>query len=241
MSGGMPAPITMRPIFLFLLLAGPLLAALPRFTSGETRTHLIELYSSEGCSSCPPAEAWLGGLRNEAGLWRDFVPVAFHVVYWDRLGWRDRFANRDFTARQYAYAKDWAAEGVYTPAFVLNGAEWRPGGKAPAASAEKVGVLAVDYFPDGICRVKFAGEGEVYVAILGGGITSPVRAGENAGRTLTHEFLALGLASASLERGSAEIKLPIPAVVGVGRHALAVWVTRPGHLVPVQATGGWLD
>src|SRR6187401_2558536 len=60
-------------------------------TSGSARASLLELYTSEGCSSCPPAEAWLSSLKDEPRLWRDFVPMAFHVDYWDRLGWRDPF------------------------------------------------------------------------------------------------------------------------------------------------------
>ena len=88
---------------LFLLFVGlPILlsAAEPRrFTSGSNQVHLIELFSSEGCSSCPPAEQWLGGLREAPGLWRDFVPVAFHVDYWDRLGWRDRFSSPSYSER----------------------------------------------------------------------------------------------------------------------------------------------
>lgn len=61
------------------------------FSSGEQPVPLVELFTSEGCSSCPPAEHWLGELREEEGLWRDFVPVAWHVNYWDRLGWPDKF------------------------------------------------------------------------------------------------------------------------------------------------------
>src|SRR6267154_5087398 len=125
----MRAPISMRLMFLLVLLAAPLAAAPRHFTSGEGRTHLLELYTSEGCSSCPPAEAWLGDLRDAPGLWRDFVPVAFHVVYWDQLGWRDRFASKEYTARQYAYSAAWGSDTVYTPGFVLDGAEWRRSGK----------------------------------------------------------------------------------------------------------------
>jgi len=62
------------------------------FETGPQKTHLIELFTSQGCSSCPPAEAWLSKLKNEPGLWKNFVPLAFHVDYWDRLGWRDPFA-----------------------------------------------------------------------------------------------------------------------------------------------------
>src|SRR4051812_9133614 len=123
MSRPVLSPMSMRLLFLLVLLGSSLVAAPSRFTSGQTRTHLLELYSSEGCSSCPPAEAWVGGLREAPGLWRDFVPVAFHVAYWDQLGWRDRFATPEFNARQYAYASAWGTESVYTPEFVLDGAE----------------------------------------------------------------------------------------------------------------------
>jgi hypothetical protein len=230
---------------LLVLLAAPLAAAPRHFTSGEGRTHLLELYTSEGCSSCPPAEAWLGGLRGAPGLWRDFVPVAFHVVYWDRLGWPDRFARKEYTARQYAYSAAWGGDTVYTPGFVLDGAEWRQasGQHPPPASAEKAGILSVEYADDGTCRVKFAaGDYEVHAALLGGGIVSSVRAGENEGRTLHHEFVALALAAAPLHDGAAELKLARPAdSPGITRRAVTVWITRHGGLTPVQATGGWLD
>ncbi|MCC5022093.1 MAG: DUF1223 domain-containing protein [Candidatus Synoicihabitans palmerolidicus] len=86
----------------------------------------MELLPAEGCSSCPPAENWLGALRHESGLWRDFVPVAWHVNYWDRLGWPDKFAERSYTDRQYAYARSWQSGRVYTPGFVRGGKEWQP-------------------------------------------------------------------------------------------------------------------
>ena len=229
---------------LFGLLAAAAAAQTARFSSGENRTHLIELYTSEGCSSCPPAEQWLGELREAPGLWRDFVPVAFHVVYWDDLGWRDRFASKEYTDRQYAYSSQWGSDTVYTPGFVLDGAEWRklPGRDVPEASAEKAGQLMVEYANDGACRVTYAAAGdyEVHAALLGGGITSNVKAGENEGRTLHHEFVALALKTARLKAGAAELKLPGVADNSVGRHALAVWVTRRGDATPLQATGGWL-
>jgi len=93
--------------------------------SGPARASLLELYTSEGCSSCPPAEAWLSRLRDDARLWKEIVPVAFHVDYWDNLGWKDRFASAAFTARQRDYAARWNSGSVYTPGFVLDGQEWR--------------------------------------------------------------------------------------------------------------------
>jgi hypothetical protein len=222
-----------------------------RFASGARQTALVELYTSEGCSSCPPAERWLAGLGDEPGLWRDFVPVAFHVTYWDNLGWPDRFASRQFTQRQYALAASWGGGSVYTPCFVRDGVEWHPS-SAPGASDKIAGLLSVSYDPAGRhCRVKFLrvekspGNYDVHVALLGGGLASNVTAGENAGETLPHEFVALSLLDMPMQRdgaaATAELTLPQPETNGVARRALAAWVTRRGELAPVQATGGWVQ
>jgi len=240
--------------FLFLTAAGALLVgaagarggAPVRCTSGPARVSLIELFTSEGCSSCPPAERWLGALREDPGLWKNFVPVAFHVDYWNRLGWPDRFSTREFTQRQYALDAAWGTGSVYTPCFVRDGAEWQSRGR-PDAATDAAGMLTAIY--DGVAvRAEFsppasreaiaADTYEIHAAILGAGVVSKVTAGENSGETLRHEFIALALAHAPLGR---ELVLPVPKIAGVARHALAVWVTRRGELAPVQATGGWLE
>src|ERR1041385_880938 len=132
-------------------------AAEVKLQSGPTRVALVELYTSEGCSSCPPAEQWLGELRQDAGLWTRFVPVAFHVNYWDHLGWRDVLATKIFTERQYTYAEQWTAGSVYTPCVVRNGTEfdWR-GGLRVDSSATSAGNLSVVWQDDGTCRVNFS-------------------------------------------------------------------------------------
>src|SRR5437762_13623520 len=120
------------------------------FESGKTQASLIELFTSEGCSSCPPAEKWLSALKLNPDLWKRTVPVAFHVDYWDRLGWRDRFAKPEFTSRQQRYAAAWGGDSVYTPGFVVNGKEWRGwfGGNMTPTSSTKVGVLRVSLGAD---------------------------------------------------------------------------------------------
>jgi hypothetical protein len=223
-----------------------------RFSSGTSRVALIELYTSEGCSSCPPADQWLASRADKPGLWTEFVPVEFHVNYWDSLGWKDRLSTPDFTAREYAYAAAWGSGNVYTPCFVRNGAEWKPlwGGSAEAGGPS--GRLTVEV-EAGACRASYtpsAGEDkgayELHVALLGGGLSSKVTAGENDGHTLTHEFVVIGFARTALTRtapGSAlqaSVPLPQPIVQDAKRHALAAWVTRNDDLVSVQATGGWL-
>ncbi len=232
-------------VLLLLLLTVNLAAAPQRFASGPAQVPLIELFTSEGCSSCPPAEKWLGDLRAAPGLWRDFVPVAFHVDYWDRLGWTDRFAQREFTDRQYRYGSVWKVSTVYTPGFVLNGRDWRErfGRKLPAPGA-RTGILSVEV-ADGRCMVNYEAASlenlEVHVARLGGGIVTQVKAGENRGETLAHEFVALSLTTHALPDGRADLAWRSVKVAGVTRQALAVWVTRRGETEPLQATGGWLD
>ncbi len=233
----------MRPL-LFLLTAVALAAEPAHFTSGPSRVSLVELYTSEGCSSCPPAERWLGTLREDSGLWRDFVPVAFHVDYWDRLGWLDKFSTKTFTQREYAYAAAWGDTSVYTPCIVRDGAEWQARGEKIPAPHGTPGTLAASYNGT-VLRATFtpadatspAADYEIHAAILGGGIVSKVTAGENSGETLQHEFIALALAEGA--PGDA-IALAVPKISGVARRALAVWVTRAGSLAPLQATGGWL-
>jgi hypothetical protein len=226
------------------------------FSSGPARVALIELYTSEGCSSCPPADQWLGDLRKKSGLWKDFVPVEFHVNYWDNLGWKDRLSSPAFTAREYAYASAWNSQNVYTPCFVRDGVEWRPSWGNAGGQGAPVGLLSVDVGPDGTCSVVFSpgpaaasspdGRYVVHMAYLGGGLSSKVTAGENLGYTLTHEFVVLAYSEELMaqDQGSptlrASVPFPRPTVQSPTRHALAAWVTPHGVMAPVQAAGSWL-
>jgi hypothetical protein len=226
---------------------GPLRAAEVQFQSGPARTHLVELFTSEGCSSCPPAEKWLSELKGHPRLWKDFVPLAFHVDYWDRLGWKDRFAKPTFTARQNAYAQLWGSGTVYTPAFVLSGREWRERSvDRLSASGDNAGTLRVVAARDGSIAASYrpAASGrawELHVALLGLDLQSRVRAGENRGRELRHDFVALShqqkAMTAEGETHRAEVVLPSEAATN---KAVAVWVTGAGKLEPIQATGGVL-
>src|SRR5271154_5943526 len=145
------------------------------FQSSERQTALVELYTSEGCSSCPPAESWLSSLKKESGLWSEFVPVAFHVEYWDYLGWRDKWSSKQFSNRQQNYAAVWGSDNIYTPEFVLNGEEWHNWfglRGSPGLSSTKTGILTVSYEGTNHWQTSFvpAADGtasyEVNVALL---------------------------------------------------------------------------
>jgi hypothetical protein len=223
------------------------------FQSARDQTALIELYTSEGCSSCPPAESWLSRLKEFPALWKDFVPLAFHVDYWDYLGWRDPWASISFSDRQRAYAKQWRSDSIYTPGFVLDGKEWLDwsGRKdGPKSAGAKAGVLTVSSSDTNRWQVNFAPANtgstdyEVHAALLGGNLSSNVKAGENRGRLLRHDFAVLTLATSSLVRSGnvaqGEFVLSKQWNATEGDLALAVWITLAGRLEPLQATGGWL-
>jgi hypothetical protein len=214
------------------------------FESGPNKVHLLELFTSEGCSSCPPAEEWLTKLKQNPGLWRDFVPVAFHVDYWDHLGWRDRFAAKEWTARQQTYATRWNVESVYTPGFVIDGRELRVP-EAPPRSQEMIGPLRLkisgnDALVTFHSAKKNGRDYEVYLATLGFALTSDVAAGENHGRKLTHNFVVLSMQKVPLPAGATEATLSIDKSRVERNGAVAAWVTYSGDPSPIQAVGGWL-
>ena len=233
-----------------LLSATPLFAEPATFESDETPATLIELFTSEGCSSCPPADAWMSTLKTSPDLWKRIVPVVFHVDYWDRLGWPDRFASAANTARQRRYAAAWNSNSVYTPGFVANGREWRGWGQraaVPAASLAKVGRLRitlrekdaeVSFAPSGSAGGPFIAE----VALLGGDLESDVRRGENSGRKLRHDFTVLHLASAPLHAADGRFSATVPLAAKTTDRpaAIAAWITSGEAQPPIQATGGWL-
>jgi len=222
------------------------------FESGERQVGLLELYSSEGCSSCPPADRWLAGLQDDARLWREFVPVAFHVDYWDDLGWKDRFAAPAWSARQQRYEKEGGIGTVYTPGVVYNGKEWttwRITARWRLTPGDAVGPLRAELAGDAL-RVRFTPRAAtaapviVTVALLGADLTTQVAAGENRGRELRHGFVVLAAASVPLQPDAAAyagtVALPMSPILAP-RRALAVWVSAGNSLQPLQATGGWLD
>jgi hypothetical protein len=231
-------------------LSAPVVAAEEvRFASGPAQTAMIELFTSEGCSSCPPAEAYLNRLAASPALWTKIVPLAFHVDYWDYLGWKDRFADPAHSQRQEQYARQHSLRTVYTPAFVVNGRGWRPSSLTgePQGGGAAVGTLTVHitgtqleatFVPVDMPRAAW----QLNLAVLGMGLTSEIRAGENAGRRSQHEFVVLARQQMSSDNGRWRGTLPMPETdLNAPRLALAAWVSRPGDPTPLQATGGYLS
>lgn len=225
------------------------------FSSTNEPTQLIELYTSEGCSSCPPADRWLNKLKNNSKLWSGFIPVAFHVDYWDYIGWKDPFANAQFSARQRQYAQEANLSSVYTPGMLLNGQEWTSWRrqshlKLPSAknSAGKLsltldnGKVTADYQS----AKPQASNLILNIAILGFDVKSDVSAGENNGHVFTHDFVVLGFQRVSMKLSEKGFytgtldKLPTLSQQ-TNNLAISTWVNTKDSLTPLQATGGWIE
>lgn len=233
-------------LLLGTLLSSNLLAGTAHIESGDQRVNLVELYTSEGCSSCPPAEAWLNGFLQDEQLWKRVIPLAFHVDYWDYIGWKDRFAQSRFSDRQYRYQREGGIRTVYTPGVLVNGKEWRRWFRQrPDLANERVGQLSLKIDEDRV-TARFEPTGKpasalrLHLAVLAFGLNSEVAAGENRGRQLAHEFVVVGLDASDSRNLSWQTVLPETRQTGAGRHALVAWISEPNSQRPIQAAGGWL-
>jgi len=171
-------------------------------TSAARQAALVELYTSQGCSSCPPADRWLTQL--DARYSRDrVVPIALHVTYWDYIGWKDPYARSEFTSRQRSLAQTNGSRSVYTPGVFVQGQEFPQwSGRAtfddavrlvtatPAAvritlhAAARGTVVQVNA---SAVALSSAREPRLYLALLESGLATSVRAGENRGETLHND------------------------------------------------------
>lgn len=194
-----------------LCLPTGILAAQCSATSGERRIALLELYTSEGCNSCPPADRWVSGLPAR-GLGPDrLVVLGFHVDYWNYLGWTDPYAHRRHTERQQAASARNRARVVYTPQLLLDGKDYRHGlrddiservstinRRAPGAAIR----LRLADSPDRALTVNseiklLAGANRpvhAWLVLYENGLANQVTAGENRGRHLQHDFVVRDIA-----------------------------------------------
>lgn len=171
--------------------------------SGPQRTALVELYTSEGCSSCPPADRWLSGLR-AAGVGTDAaIPLAFHVDYWNKLGWPDRFSQAAYSERQRQSAQRNRLDFVYTPQFIIDGKDTRSPGTYDALKRQLAqpgrALASIELSASATpARIEIAASAslatdvrrrlpELFVAVTEDGLSTQVAAGENSGRRLRHE------------------------------------------------------
>ena len=241
-------------LLLMLLVSGHLFAATSdvqvRLTSGPKQVALIELFTSEGCSSCPPADRWLSKLRADPNLWKKFTPIAFHVDYWDYIGWRDRFAQARFGDRQRRYEVEGALGSVYTPGLVRGGSEWHGWRKNENVVGEDREVGELNLLVGGAdVAARFNaiqhsyGELTLHVAVLGMNLETKVGAGENAAKTLQHDFVALGVVSVQLDKTGSSYRATatLPEISPASpEQAIIAWVSEDDLQAPIQSVGGFL-
>ncbi|WP_264537385.1 DUF1223 domain-containing protein [Flavobacterium sp. N1736] len=174
---------------------------------------LLELYTSEGCSSCPPADELMGKIQNEYEGKNVYV-LSYHVDYWDKQGWKDIFSNPEYTKRQYDYAEFLGKEPIYTPQLIINGkADYIGSQEATVRNAVKATLskpaavdlslqanlvnnnVEINYNVDGIAK-----NGQLWIAIVQKSAKSNVKRGENAHRVLLHHQIVRQLHLISLSK-----------------------------------------
>lgn len=219
-------------------------------STGTEQVQLLELYSSESCSSCPPADAWVSSLQNQAGLWKKFVPVVFHVDYWNHLSWKDKFSSKEMTDRQYAISQQWGSSSVYTPAIVLDGEEkrnWRNTNPIEGTKPFKGIEISIYKVSENTIKVKIFGiqSGKQYTinaVKLGMGVSTDVKSGENSGQLLKHNFLVLDWNTKNLilNKENEQTFTFKADSSNSSRIAVAAWIEENGKPIPLQTVGGYL-
>ncbi|WP_090723928.1 DUF1223 domain-containing protein [Neptunomonas qingdaonensis] len=220
------------------------------FEQSGSVPQLIQLYTSEGCSSCPPADRNLRALLNDPKLWTQRLPVAFHVDYWDYIGWKDPYAQPQFKERQYALKKSGAIESIYTPGWVVDGKEWKGfflGQALPAPPSRQGGKLKVEVNDNQQVTVSYQGVPNspdsdpitAHLVLLSFNQTSHITAGENSGKTLQHDFVAVQELQSVNQ--TPEWRFSLPGSDLSTQKAMVVWLTSENSPQPLQATGGWLE
>lgn len=201
--------------------------------SGPRTAALVELYTSEGCDSCPPADRWLQGLAGRGFGADRVVPLSLHVTYWDYIGWKDPYAQQRFTDRQRKLAQVLRARLVYTPQVLLQGRDFRRwyaadfdaevariNARAPGAAigltldTGSAGNFGVRVRADLLDPAQGA-DAALYLASYENKLVSKVAAGENRGRTLAHDYVVLEWAGPiAFAGGKAEAARSLPLLPG---------------------------
>ena len=211
--------------------------------SGDRQALLIELYTSEGCNSCPPADRWLSSLKGRP----EVLAAAFHVDYWDRLGWVDRFGSPRHTERQAQQQRSSGAGFSYTPQVLTNGRDWRGAPMLPVLDKPALVQLdarrldaqrvAVQVLPMTGAPARLA----LWWALLEDGHVSAVRAGENQGVTLHHDHVVRqygvlpGWAASAGQPAALAIDLAAAQEKGGPKARLLMVVTEASTGAPLQA------
>jgi len=208
--------------------------------SGDKTAVLVELYTSEGCNSCPPADRWLSGLGRKYPA-EFVVPLALHVDYWDYIGWKDPYAKREFSQRQRRLSQLQRASFVYTPQVLVQGTDFREWSGAAFDRAvtrlhAKAAGARLELEIRGASRDALqvraqatvldaaqAADAGLYVAAYENRLESQVTAGENSGRLLQHDHVALEW-QGPYGSGERQLRLPLLPKAKIGDSGIVAFV-----------------
>ncbi|MGE5367047.1 MAG: DUF1223 domain-containing protein [Betaproteobacteria bacterium] len=226
-----------------LLVAGFMIATAAAAQAGEPRA-VLELFTSQGCSSCPPADRLVGQFANDPSV----VALSVPIDYWDYLGWRDTLANPAHSARQRAYARARGDGQVYTPQIVVNGSADALGSdqaaieRAIAQTDRKSGVMSLPVvlaLNNGTLNVSVSGAdkapagAEVWLCPLAKAVPVAIGRGENRGRTVTyHNVVRNWLKLGTLNATQSNWNVPIAQIKAEGIDAAVVMVQEGSHDKP---------
>jgi hypothetical protein len=193
---------------------------------------LVELFTSEGCSSCPPADRHLQQLDSGA------IVLSEHVDYWNQLGWKDKFSSPEYTQRQETYAKEFGLESPYTPQMVVDGAAQFTGGDTRRAAVEidkaanrAKATIVLERVTKGL-RVDIEGvphEADIWLALADDSDTTRVAAGENKGRTLVHVAVVRSLRKIGWVKRGGEFSRQIDLPTGASGQRVVVFLQETGQ------------
>ncbi|MFB6278551.1 MAG: DUF1223 domain-containing protein [Salinibacter sp.] len=242
------SPRTLAPTVLAVLLLGGLFVAVPKEPADVQATPaeapasggvaVVELFTSEGCSSCPPADRLLGTLVEEARSGeRSLYALSFHVDYWNHLGWEDPYSDPAYSERQRAYAEALGAR-VYTPQMIVNGRKVLVGSREAEVRSAVEGALSepattvpelrlqsgTDESPSvRIALPEVPDDAAVQVALVERGLSQSVSRGENAGRTLRHTNVVRAFKTVPAEQ-SQVVTLNAPSDLDPGQSSIIAYV-----------------
>ncbi|UJW84299.1 DUF1223 domain-containing protein [Devosia sp. SL43] len=239
--------MTLRPLFGTVLGIVTLVALVHPASAENMRARpkaVVELFTSQGCASCPPADALLTSLAEEG----DVIALAYHVDYWDYVGWEDTFGDADFSDRQRAYNESWGTSRIYTPQMVVNGAKGVVGSRRGEVHAALDGAslpLAVDISRYGD-MLKIAippntslDDAVVWMVTYLDRADVTIDKGDNAGKSMVYTQVVTNRQVLGMWEGAtgANLKLPIPEVLSDNSTGIAVIVQQERNGMPGPILG----
>lgn len=202
---------------------------------------VVELFTSEGCSSCPPADKFLSKLHQNPGLWDSVIPMAYHVDYWNSLGWNDPFSKSEYSQLQRLYHAYGLTNSVYTPGFIVDAKEWRGffnwvNRTLPTKQVQQAERLVLVRKGNQFELSYPAMDNlDATIVFLSNNKKTVIKAGENRGKTLQHDFIVMERLTGRSNEGkwSFELNAELESI-----DAVAAWVSPIGQFDRIQTVAG---